>query len=72
MLRKAFVIVVMGTISLGALFAAGCATNDAKPYALTGQNQTGISEGTRERYRYTDSKGRYREDLKMMGAAQRP
>ena len=71
MLKKLFTVTVLGIAATTGLFAAGCASNTTaadKPYALTGN----VSQQPRNDLRFTDSKGRYRADLEMIGRAQRP
>lgn len=71
MIRKATTFVVLGALGIGAMFAAGCASNESKPYGLTGQS-TLTEQERKEQMRYTDSKGHYRPDLQMMNLPQRP
>ena len=57
------------------LFAAGCASNNAKaPYSLTGDTQVTAEQRHDEwaqRQRFTDDKGRYRADLAAANLPQR-
>ena len=71
MLRKLFVNVLVGIAPLTIPFLAGCTSSGSdKPYALTGDRNTTISDAERkERMRWTDDKGRYRSDLRMAGIA---
>lgn len=71
MLRKLFVNVLVGIAPLTIPFLAGCTSSGSdKPYALTGDRNTTISDAERkERMRWTDDKGRYRADLRTSGIA---
>ena len=71
MLRKLLVIVVVDIAALTVPFLAGCMSSGSdKPYALTGDRNTTVSDAERkDRMRWTDDKGRYRSDLRMAGIA---
>jgi len=49
-------VVVLGALSVAGLVATGCQSNSSPPYSLTGQDET------RERQRFTDSRGTYHPD----------
>ena len=55
MLRKITHLLVVATVTAGALVAAGC-TSTGKPYGLTGNNNAPTAT---ERARWTDTRGFY-------------
>ena len=60
MIRKLFIVAVLGISTSAALVATGCASKGSdQPYALTGDN---LRTELNERQRWTDDKGRYRAD----------
>ncbi len=50
------------------LFAVGCTSNSTdKPYSVTGNSID--AQESKDRMRWTDDKGRYRQDLRSQGRA---
>jgi Spy/CpxP family protein refolding chaperone len=74
MLRP-FTTVALLAAAVPTLFAAGCASNNAKaPYSLTGDTQVTAEQRHADwvqRQRFTDDKGRYRADLAAADIPQR-
>ena len=61
MLRTVANFIVLGTVAVGGLVAAGCASNLPDPYALTGRDDPREAAKRYEWvHRYGDSKGIYR------------
>ena len=58
MLKRILTSAMFAVVAVSALAVTGCATNSDKPYALTGT----ASDEIREQQRWTDDKGRYRQD----------
>ena len=56
MTGKIVKVLMLGALAVGGLVATGCQSSSSPPYSLTGQNET------RERERFTDSRGIYHPD----------
>ena len=68
MFRKVLTVVLLSTVSVGTLAAAGCASDNAdRPSALTG-DRSSMSDN----WRYTDDKGHYRPEWRTSPPAGYP
>jgi hypothetical protein len=63
---KVFRLVLIGFAASTPLAAIGCTSSDSKPYELSSQSTVSDSESV-QRLRWTDDKGHYRADLRMLG-----
>jgi hypothetical protein len=67
MLRKLFTVALLTGVSAAALAAAGCASSNEQPSALTGDQTT-----MNDNWKYTDQKGHFRPELRRDAQAQSP